>query len=558
MALNQYFPRASRTLPRLAWLALALLPFAATGCSHHDKPVEKASAVEVGTTHPTRKNLTREVQQPGYLRPFEQTPIYTKLGGFAKEPKYDIGDYVRKGALLVEIDVPEVVAELEVKKARIDMAKADKKQAVENANAAEQAMAAAAADVTAKLAAIDSADAEVLRWKGEADRAYVLFKKGVYDQGTLDQDVNQWKSSIAKRDEAKANKGSADANHLKAKAFWGKTQADIIVAEANIKVAEAGYKQWADWLDYRFIPSPFDGVVTLRNVHSGHFLQPVNSGSTSKAAEPLFVVMRTDVMRCVLDVPELDAVLVKDGDKAVIRFDAMPGIDTIGTVKRNAGSLDERTRTLRVEVWLDNPKGATVNYTASSSTKDAAGKVTDPGGVITAVDPVPPSGGSGYPPNATIPLVIAGGKNAGIGGVVNATTNSAGVVVSYTLSSSGQRYKPGGKLNADTFSAVLRPFMYAHVTIMGEVKNAWSLPPEAVQTDILSNNGRSYCFVVEDGKARKMFVQVGARCADGVQVLRKQRFGAARWEEFTGKEVVVTTNTKALQDGQALRIKAAE
>ena len=529
-----------------AWIGLSLLPLASTGC-HHEKPAEKPSGVEVGTTNPVRKNLTREVQQPGYLRPFEQTPIYTKLGGFAKEPNYDIGDRVRKGALLVEIDVPEVVTELEVKKTKIDLAKADRDQAVENARAAKAAEQSAEADVAAKKAVIESAEAEVLRWKGEADRGAVLLKKGLYDQSTLDQDVNQWRSSIARKAEAEANHGSAKANLVRAGAFWKKTLADIEVADANIKVAQAAHKQWADWLDYRYIIAPFDGVVTLRNVHSGHFLQPANSGSTSKAAEPLFVMMRTDTMRCVVDVPELDAVLVKDSDKAIIRFDAMPGVEYVGIVKRNSGSLDERARaTLRVEIWLDNPTGATVNYTASEK------------GVITSVDPTPPNGGSGYPANTTIPLVIAGGKNAGIGGVVNATTNSDGVVINYTLSTPGTRYKPGGKLNAATISNVYRPYMYAHVTILGEVKNAWTVPAEAVQSDILANNGRSYCFVVENGKARKLFVQVGARCNEGVQILRKQRPGSARWDEISGKEVVVTTNTKALQDGQALRVKASE
>jgi HlyD family secretion protein len=550
MTLDRNCPRKAMALRGaglvLAWVASALLPFAATGCKREATPAEKSDAVEVGTTNPVRRNLTREVQQPGHLRPYEQTPIYTKLGGFAKEPNYDIGDCVRKGALLVEIDVPEVVAELDVKKTKIGLAEADREQAVENANAAKEAVAAARADVTAKLAVIDSAEAEMLRWKGEADRARNLFVKGIYDQSTLDQDVNQWKSSIAKRDEAKANKGSADANLLRATAFWGKAKADINVADANIKVAKAAYKQWDDWLAYRYITAPFDGVVTLRNVHSGHFLQPVNSGSTSKAAEPLFVLMRTDTMRCVVEVPELDAMLVKDGDKAVIHFDAMPGIETIGIVKRNSGSLDEHTRTLRVEVWLNNPSGATVNYTASKE------------GVITSVDPTPPNGGNGYPPNTTIPLVIAGGKNAGINGVVNATTNSAGVVISYSLSTPGSRYKPGGKMNAATISNVLRPYMYAHVTILGEVKNAWTVPADAVQSDILANNGRSYVFLIEGGKASKVFVQVGARCAEGWQILRKQRPGSPRWEEITGQEIVVTTNTKALQDGQALRIKSTE
>ncbi len=529
----------------LAWMGLALLPVVTTGCGHNAKAggeVKKSTAVEVGATSPVRNDLTREVQQPGFLRPYEQTPIYTKIAGFAYEPKYDIGDYVKKGALLLELYVPEVKTELKVKAARITQAQADLKQAKENANAAEAGVKAAAADVEAKKAAIDSADAEVKRWHGEVARADVLLKKGLYDQGTRDQDFNQWKSSLAKVAETMANLGSADANLKRASAHFNKTLADIEVAAASVEVAQATHDQWADWLSYRNIVAPFDGVVTLRNVHSGHFLQPSNSGSTSKAAEPLFVMMRTDIMRCVVEVPELDAVLVKDGDKAVIQFDAMPGVETIGVVQRNAGALDERTRTLRVEVWLKNPTGATVNFTASDD------------GVITSVEAAPPAGGSKYPPNRTIPLVIAGGT----GGVVNATTNSAGEVIRYALSTAGYDYVPGAHVKAGTIANVLRPYMYAHVTILGKVENAWTLPTDAVMSDILANANRSFCLVVEDGKAHKMFLQIGARCADGVQVLRKQRFGDTEWQEITGKEIVVTTNTKALQDGQEVKVKAPE
>ena len=59
--------------------------------------------------------------------------------------------------------------------------------------------------MTAKAAAIDAADAEAKRWEGEVARAVILLKQRVYDQGTYDQDVNQWKSSLAKVAEARAN-----------------------------------------------------------------------------------------------------------------------------------------------------------------------------------------------------------------------------------------------------------------------------------------------------------------------------------------------------------------
>jgi RND family efflux transporter MFP subunit len=336
-----------------------LIAFASTGCGQKvaaQRPEEQQSAVvEVATVNPVKRDLVREVIQPGYLRPYEQTPIYTKIAGFAKEPRFDIGDRVKKDELMVEVYVPEVVQDLKVKAARIDQAKADLKQSKEAALAAKAGQESARADIQAKLASIKSAEAQVQRWQAEDVRARDLVARKIYDQQTADEVVNQLRASEALLDEAKARYTSAQANFDQAAAHFHKTEADVEVAAASVSVAEATYEQWKDWLSYAEIKSPFDGVVTLRNVHKGHFLQPSNSGSTSKAAEPLFVVMRTDIMRCTIEVPELDALLVHDHDKVIVRFQAMPGVETEGEVTRSSYSLDERSRTLRVEVHLKNP-----------------------------------------------------------------------------------------------------------------------------------------------------------------------------------------------------------
>lgn len=557
----------------LGCAGLALLPLAMIGCGHKGNAAEeeqKTPLVEVTTMHPLRKDLTRTVLQPGYLRPYEVTPIYAKIGGFALEPKHDIGDFVKEGQLLVELYVPEVEQDLKVKIARVTQAKADLKQAEESARAAKAGWEAASADASAKKAVIRSADAEVQRWFGEWERAKVLLMKGVYDQGTADQDKNQYLSSIARREEAQANYVSADAIVKKAEAYFHKAEADVLVAAASVDVAQSAKDSQKDWLDYRMITAPFDGIVTDRLVHKGHFLQPTNSGSTSKAAEPTFVMMRTDIMRCTVEVPELDAVLINDGDKAMVQLQAMPGTAIYGEVSRNTKSLDPKTRTLRVEVWLPNPVGATINYTASAS------------GEITSVDPKPPTGGAGYPPNAVIPLRIARpgfapvftppGKSkdspkipwrASTGkskrAVVNATTNAAGEVVSYTLVENGTKYPAGNRTGNTIAEHMLQPNMYANVTIYARLPDAWTLPEDAIMNDILADGDRSYCFIVDEkGKVRKLFLEIGARCSDGIQILRKQRLDRKVWEPLTGHETVVITNNKALQDGQDVEVKAPE
>ena len=452
----------------LACVGFALLAPLAAGCARDARASgtsdpsdssEETKGIPVESVYPVRKDLTLEIEQPGDLRPIEQTPIYTKIAGFAKEPRYDIGDRVKKDDLLVDLYVPEVVQELRVKAAKVQEAKADLKQAKEEAEATKAACESARADVDAKDAAVRAADAEVMRWQAEDVRSHKLLHTGVYDQQTADECVNQLRSSEAARDAAKARYVSSRAQYEQAKAQYNKTLADIEVAAAQVLVAEASHDQWRDWLSYARITAPFDGVITLRNVHTGHFLQPANSGSTSKAAEPLFVMMRTDIMRCTVEVPELDAVQVHEHDKCIVRPQAQPGIEIIGEVTRFSYSLDEHSRTLRVECHLPNPDGK------------------------------------------------------------------------------------------------LLPLMYVNVKILAKLKNTWSLPADAILSDILADNNRSYCYLAENGKVHKTFLRLGSRCDEGVQILAKQKPGE-KWEPITGHEAVVTTNPKALLDGQDVVLQA--
>lgn len=467
----------------LALTSLALLlPLMTAGCSHQaeaNQTEKPPVVVEVATVSPYRQDLTRQIEQPGYLRPYELTPIYTKIAGFCLEWKFDIGDRVKKDELLVKLYVPEVERDLEVKIAKVEQAKADLEQAKEAANAALAGVEAAKANIDAKRASINATDAQVRRWEAEDERSRKLVERRIYDQQTADEVTNQLRTSEASRDEAKATWMSAQATWRQSAAQYKKSVADVAVAKASLDVAVASRKQWEDWLSYATIRAPYDGVVTHRNIARGDFLQPSNSGSTSKAAEPLYVLMRTDTMRCTIEVPEMDGVLVKgaefdkqghvikEGDKAIVHFQAMPGVETIGDVTRTSYSLDTRKRTLLVEVFL---------------------------------------------PNA---------------------------------------------------DHKLRPGMYANVTILATLHNAWTLPEDSILNDILDDGDRSYCYVYEDGKVHKTFLELGASCPapDGQsvlrQVLRKQRAGG-KWEPITGKEAVVTTNPKALLDDQEVQLKAPE
>jgi HlyD family secretion protein len=333
-----------------------------TGCHEsataHDAAKEAAAApvaAEVKVVSPSRRAITRVIRQPGYLKPYEQTPIYTKIAGLVQDVDVDIGDPIKKGQLLAVLWEPEMERELQARAARIEQAKAEVLQAKKGVEAAQATVLTSEAKIKETEAGLQRSDAEQKRWQAEYERGQILLSKGIYDQQTLDEAQNQFKASMAAVQETQAKVASAKAALIESNARLAKARADVTAADAKVEVAEADYQQWSDWLDYRNIRAPYDGVVTQRNIHTGYFVQP--SISTGKASDPLFIVMRTDIMRVNVQVPETDEALVKEGMPSVVRPQALPGKEFDGAVTRYTWSLDEQARTLRVEIHLKNEHG---------------------------------------------------------------------------------------------------------------------------------------------------------------------------------------------------------
>ncbi len=351
-------PRTAVCEAGIFFPALTVLMLA--GCSRHSGKAASegdgaASTPPVATAHPTWQTITRRIEQPGYVKPYEQTPICSKIAGYVQEVHVDIGDHVRKGDLLAKLWVPEMEQDLKAKEARVRQAVAEVTQAEQGLGAATANVDTAAAQIREAKAGVKQAEADFLRRQTEYTRGKDLLKKRVYDEQNLTEVLNQLQQAEAGREKARARVLSFDAALIESKARRSKAEADVDAAKAKLQVAQADRDQNAAWLDYRNIRAPFDGVVTQRNVHTGHFLQSSSSGSTNKSAEPQFVVMRMDIMRITVQIPEYDAVLVKQGMPALVRFQAFNNKEILGQVTRSTWSFDDHARTLRVEIHLRNP-----------------------------------------------------------------------------------------------------------------------------------------------------------------------------------------------------------
>jgi membrane fusion protein (multidrug efflux system) len=100
------------------------------------------------------------------------------------------------------------------------------------------------------------------------------------------------------------------------------------------------------------IVAPFDGVVTHCNGSAGDY---VRGGDASR--EPILTVMRIDILRVVVGIPERYSALAKKGIPAEVLFDALPAFRDKVTVARVGVEVNKFSKTIRAEIEVPNPRG---------------------------------------------------------------------------------------------------------------------------------------------------------------------------------------------------------
>lgn len=173
----------------------------------------------------------------------------------------------------------------------------------------------------------------------------------------LDQQLRQAQSDLATA-QANANNAQIQAKRytdlVKSQAV-SQQDTDTFVNQAAataaaVRSAQANVQRLKELQSFEKIYAPFDGVVTARNVDTG---QLINSG----AGTELFHMQALQVLRVYTNVPQLYSESVKRGMKVALTFPEYPGKTFSGTVVRTADAIDPVSRTLLVEVDLNNSSG---------------------------------------------------------------------------------------------------------------------------------------------------------------------------------------------------------
>jgi multidrug efflux pump subunit AcrA (membrane-fusion protein) len=302
--------------------------------------VNAVPAVNVATV---RESLDNDgIELPGNIEAIQTTTISARTSGYLRRWYVDIGDRVKTGQLLAEIDTPEVVQQLQQAQAALEQARAALAQSEANLQQARTNM---------ELGRVTY------------DRYSYLSAKGVLDRQSTDQ-----------------AKAGFDASTATVNAMV----AAINSSRANINANQANVKRLTELLGYNKVYAPFVGIITARFVDVGSLIGPGGSSSSSTTSSPgassgmtmgasasgvgststnvgsgssggaLFSLARIDSLRVYINVPQAYMASIHPGQTAAVAVKEIPQKTFQGKVVRTASALDASSRTLLTEVDIDN------------------------------------------------------------------------------------------------------------------------------------------------------------------------------------------------------------
>jgi RND family efflux transporter MFP subunit len=142
-----------------------------------------------------------------------------------------------------------------------------------------------------------------------------------------------------------------------------KQETDTAVSDLNAKratadSAEANVRRLQKLQEFEHVYAPFDGVITARNTDVGALIQNGDTNIRDNTVpQQLFHLAAVEKLRVYISVPEVYASAARSGETVTLTLDAFPGETFTGTLVRDSGSIDLTSRTLKVEVDVDNPTG---------------------------------------------------------------------------------------------------------------------------------------------------------------------------------------------------------
>jgi RND family efflux transporter MFP subunit len=141
------------------------------------------------------------------------------------------------------------------------------------------------------------------------------------------------------------------AKHAVSKQETDQVVSDFASKQAAVDASAANVRRLEQLQSYEKVYAPFDGVVTARETDIGALID----GDSSP--KELFHLAAIDKLRVYVPVPEVSAAAVRTGEQVTLTSDQFPNQIFHGTLVRDSSAIDSQSRTLNVEVDVDNLTG---------------------------------------------------------------------------------------------------------------------------------------------------------------------------------------------------------
>ena len=274
-------------------VVLLLLCATLTSCSGEPAPAATDDHIPTITViHPQRGDAVLSINLPGDLVGFYEAALHAKVTGYLSHVYVDKGDWVKKGQILADIEVPELNQNLDRARANLDMQRLTYERLKR------------VRDTDQRLVAQEDVDIAASKWQ-----------QAKAESGALETLVNYTKI-IAPFDGVITGR-FADPGAL-IRAGGGDIGLDATAADVSSGATEG-------------------------------------AGGHRSGGGPILTLADIDKLRTYVYVPEQETPLIRRGMPAKLTFKEFPGRTFEGQVTRYATSLDLSTRTMLTEIDIDNP-----------------------------------------------------------------------------------------------------------------------------------------------------------------------------------------------------------
>ncbi len=229
--------------------------------------VAKAELSKLDTIEAKKEEVVNYQMLDGEIEAVNKSTVSSQTGGVISKIAYDVGDYVKKGALIARITSENQKSGLQQAKATVNESKAS----ISRASAA----------VIQAEAATKEAMANYTVARSEFNRVKGLYAKRILPRSQYDKAEATLRSSLARLEAAKASLNAAKAG--------------LAASKSGLASAKAGLNKAGQQLGYTEVFAPYSGIVVERHVELG---EVVSAGS------PIMTGISLDQLRAVTNIPQ--------------------------------------------------------------------------------------------------------------------------------------------------------------------------------------------------------------------------------------------------------------